>query len=165
MLRKVVIVVVLLAVIAAAAFWFITMPATVSADALGPYSPDLDNGKTMFHAGCCAACHATPNQQDKTKLGGGLGHREVPAHGVAHQDRRDARDRRQEEFIDNLCRKLLAYALGRSLLLSDEETVREMRARLAANGYRFGTLVESVVTSPQFLNRRVDGKPERGNQP
>src|SRR5262249_32634970 len=64
---------VLLAVIAAAAFWFITMPETVSADALGPHSPDLDNGKTMFHAGGCAACHSTPNQEDKTKLGGGLG--------------------------------------------------------------------------------------------
>src|SRR5262249_14050752 len=34
--------------------------------------PDLDNGKTMFYAGGCAACHATPNQEDKTKLGGGL---------------------------------------------------------------------------------------------
>src|SRR5262249_13336554 len=73
MLRKLVIAVVLLAVIAAAAFWFITMPTTVSADALGPYSPDLANGKTMFHAAGCAACHATPNQEDKTKLGGGLG--------------------------------------------------------------------------------------------
>lgn len=73
MLRKLVIVAVLLAVIAAVAFWFITMPETVSADALGPYSPDLDNGKTMFYAGGCAACHATPNQEDKTKLGGGLG--------------------------------------------------------------------------------------------
>src|SRR5262249_9168939 len=73
MLRKLVIVAVLLGVIAAAAFWFITMPETVSADALGPYSPDLDNGKTMFHIGGCAAGHATPNQDDKTKLGGGLG--------------------------------------------------------------------------------------------
>src|SRR5262245_15568236 len=72
MLRKLVMVVVLLAVIAAAAFWFVTMPATVSADALGSYTPDLDNGKTMFYAGGCAACHATPNQEDKTKLGGGL---------------------------------------------------------------------------------------------
>src|SRR5215813_4527645 len=72
MLRKLVIVAVLLAVIAAAAFWFITMPETVSADVLGPYSPDLDNGKIMFHAGGCATCHATPNQEDKTRLGGGF---------------------------------------------------------------------------------------------
>src|SRR5258708_33655717 len=73
MLRKLVMLVVILAVIGAAAFWFITMPATVSADALGSYTPDLDNGKTMFYAGGCASCHATPNQDDKTKLGGGLG--------------------------------------------------------------------------------------------
>ena len=72
MLRKLVMLVVILAVIGAAAFWFITMPATVSADALGSYTPDLDNGKTMFYAGGCASCHATPNQDDKTKLGGGL---------------------------------------------------------------------------------------------
>src|SRR5262245_63953152 len=72
MLRKLVMVVVLLAVIGAAAFWFVTMPTTVSADALGACTPDLDNGKTMFYAGGCAACHATPNQEDKTKLGGGL---------------------------------------------------------------------------------------------
>src|SRR5260221_12904791 len=73
MLRKLVMLVVILAVIGAAAFWFITMPASVSADALGSYTPDLDNGKTMFYAGGCASCHATPNQDDKTKLGGGLG--------------------------------------------------------------------------------------------
>ena len=64
------------------------------------------------------------------------------------------RDRRQDEFVDNLCRKLLAYALGRSLLLSDEATVDDMRTKLKANGYRFGVLVECIVTSPQFLNRR-----------
>jgi hypothetical protein len=64
------------------------------------------------------------------------------------------RDRREEEFIDNLSRKMLAYALGRGLLLSDEELLREMRTKLKANGHRFGVLVESVVTSPQFLNKR-----------
>jgi mono/diheme cytochrome c family protein len=73
MLRKLVILVVVLAVIGAAAFWFITMPATVSASALGPHTANLENGKTMFYAGGCASCHATPNQEDKTRLGGGLG--------------------------------------------------------------------------------------------
>jgi hypothetical protein len=66
------------------------------------------------------------------------------------------RDRREEEFIDNLCRKMLAYALGRGLLLSDEELLREMRTKLKAGGHRFGVLVECIVTSPQFLNRRVE---------
>jgi hypothetical protein len=68
--------------------------------------------------------------------------------------RRYLRERRQEEFVDNLCRKLLAYALGRGLLLSDEPLVEEMRARLTADGYRFGGLIESIVASRQFLNQR-----------
>ena len=37
-----------------------------------PHAPNLANGKTMFHAGGCASCHATPEQDDKTRLGGGL---------------------------------------------------------------------------------------------
>jgi hypothetical protein len=65
---------------------------------------------------------------------------------------------RREEFVDNLCRKLLAYALGRSLLPSDDETLDGMRTRLAAEGGRFGRLVESIVTSPQFRNKRFEGE-------
>jgi mono/diheme cytochrome c family protein len=72
MLRKLAILVAIVAVIGAAVFWLVTMPATVSASALGPHAPDLANGKTMFYAGGCAACHATPNQEDKTRLGGGM---------------------------------------------------------------------------------------------
>jgi len=63
---------------------------------------------------------------------------------------------RREEFVGNLCRKLLAYALGRTLIPSDEATVDAMRARLSADGGRFDALVETVVTSPQFLNKRVE---------
>jgi hypothetical protein len=62
---------------------------------------------------------------------------------------------RQNDFVDNLCRKMLAYSLGRSLMLSDEPTVEQMRTKLAANDYRFASMVESIVTSKQFLNRRV----------
>jgi hypothetical protein len=61
---------------------------------------------------------------------------------------------RQDEFVDNLCRKLLAYGLGRSLLLSDELTIEAMRANLKNNDNRFGQMVETIVTSPQFLKRR-----------
>jgi Protein of unknown function (DUF1585) len=64
------------------------------------------------------------------------------------------RSHRENDFIDNLCRKMLAYALGRSLLLSDEPTIEEMRRELTANGYRSGTLVESIVASSQFLTKR-----------
>src|SRR5262245_2392373 len=73
MLRKLVMLVVALALIGAAAFWYITAPQRVPASALAPHTPNLDNGKAMFLAGGCATCHATPNQADKTKLGGGLG--------------------------------------------------------------------------------------------
>jgi hypothetical protein len=64
------------------------------------------------------------------------------------------RDKRQNDFIDNLCRKLFSYALGRGMLLSDKKTLDEMRTKLAADGYAFGSLVEVIVTSPQFLNKR-----------
>jgi hypothetical protein len=64
------------------------------------------------------------------------------------------RDRRQDDFLDNLCRKLFSYALGRSLLPSDQKALDEMRTRLAADGHAFGSLVEAVVTTPQFLNKR-----------
>jgi mono/diheme cytochrome c family protein len=73
MLRKLAIVVLILAVIGAAVFWFVTIPATVPASALPAYAPNLENGKTMFYAGGCSSCHAIPNQEDKTKVGGGLG--------------------------------------------------------------------------------------------
>src|SRR5207253_9663259 len=68
------------------------------------------------------------------------------------------RDKRQEEFVDNLCRKLLAYALGRSLLPGDDDLVHDLKARLAADGYRFGGLVEGIVTSPQFRTKRGGGE-------
>ncbi|MBI4658825.1 MAG: DUF1592 domain-containing protein [Verrucomicrobia bacterium] len=72
------------------------------------------------------------------------------------------RQRRQDDFLENLCRKLLSYALGRTLLLSDDATIQLMRAKLSANDHRFGTLVESIVTSPQFLNRRDQEDPRTG---
>jgi hypothetical protein len=64
------------------------------------------------------------------------------------------RGHREKEFIDNLCRKLLSYGLSRSLLLSDEPLIEDMRIKLASNGYRFESLVESIVTSRQFLTMR-----------
>ena len=62
--------------------------------------------------------------------------------------------KRQNNYIDNLCRKLLSYSLGRALLLSDEPLIEKMETRLAANEYRFDSLVETIVSSPQFLNKR-----------
>jgi mono/diheme cytochrome c family protein len=64
------------------------------------------------------------------------------------------REHRQSDFLDNLSRKLLAYALGRSLILSDEPLIEDMRNKLTADGYRFTPLIEAIVTSPQFRNKR-----------
>lgn len=65
------------------------------------------------------------------------------------------REDRQDNFIDNLCRKLLAFALNRSLEMPDNALVDQMKANLVSGNYRFSTLVETIVQSPQFLNRRA----------
>jgi len=65
-----------LLVVAIGAFWILTLPETVTASALLPYTPNVDNGRTMFNVGGCASCHAVPNTDpdkvDRTRLGGGL---------------------------------------------------------------------------------------------
>jgi Protein of unknown function (DUF1588)/Protein of unknown function (DUF1585) len=62
------------------------------------------------------------------------------------------KDRRQD-FERNLCRKFLGYALGRSVILSDEPLVEEMQKKLRAER-RFSVLFETVVLSPQFRQQR-----------
>ncbi len=63
-------------------------------------------------------------------------------------------EEREAEYLENLSRKLFAYALGRTLIPSDDPTVAEMVEKLSMNGYRFSSLIESIVTSRQFLNKR-----------
>jgi len=72
MLRKFAAAAAIAVVLAFGVFWVVTIPATVPASALAPRTPDLANGKTIFFAGGCASCHATPDQDDKTRLGGGF---------------------------------------------------------------------------------------------
>jgi len=61
---------------------------------------------------------------------------------------------RQDDFLDTFCRKMLAYALGRNPVLSDESTLEQMRADLENHDYRFGKMIETIVLSPQFRNVR-----------
>ena len=72
MLRKLFLLAIAAIFVGVIVFWLLTIPATVPASALGPHTPNLDNGKEMFNAGGCASCHAVPKQDDRTKLGGGL---------------------------------------------------------------------------------------------
>ena len=60
---------------------------------------------------------------------------------------------RMQEFERNLCRKVLGYALGRSVLLSDQPLLEEMENKLRADP-RFSVLLEAVVLSPQFRRQR-----------
>ena len=73
MLRRLVVLALIAAVVGFGVFWVVTIPATVPASALASHTPNLDNGKTLFLIGGCASCHATPGQDDKIKLGGGVG--------------------------------------------------------------------------------------------
>ena len=61
-----------LALIAAAAFYVLTIPSPAVKGPLPARTTDLANGEALFHAGGCASCHATPDQDDKRRLGGGL---------------------------------------------------------------------------------------------
>jgi mono/diheme cytochrome c family protein len=72
MLRKFIVVALVAGLLGLAALWFLTVPQSVPASALGAHTPDLANGKTIFTAGGCVSCHAVPKAEDKTRLGGGL---------------------------------------------------------------------------------------------
>jgi mono/diheme cytochrome c family protein len=73
-MKRVVLALLVLAIAGVVAFWFLTSPDRQSAglEAIPAGRPDLANGRTMFYAGGCASCHATPEQDDKTRLGGGF---------------------------------------------------------------------------------------------
>ncbi len=58
---------------------------------------------------------------------------------------------RRQDFLGQFCRKLLGYALGRSVQLSDQPLLDEL---VAIEGNRIGDLVEHIVLSPQFRNGR-----------
>jgi mono/diheme cytochrome c family protein len=72
MMKKLFVLIAACAVLGLAPFWFLTLPQTVTAAALGAHRPDIANGRTMFQIGGCASCHAVPKQEDRTRLGGGL---------------------------------------------------------------------------------------------
>ena len=120
----------------------------------------------------CAACHARfdsfglafetfdPVGRPRTS---DLGGRAVDARatfpgGVEGEGlagvRQYIRDHREQDFVRGFVSKLLAYALGRSLAISDDPLIRDVGSKLASSGSRFETIIESIVTSRQFLNKR-----------
>jgi hypothetical protein len=120
----------------------------------------------------CAACHARFDSFGLVFEGyGPVGERrskdlagravdasaEFPGglHGAGFEDlQKYIRERREKDFVENLSRMLLAYGLNRSWVFSGDVLVERLSAGVGASGNRFGALVEGIVTSPQFVNRR-----------
>jgi hypothetical protein len=63
-------------------------------------------------------------------------------------------EQRREDFLRQFCKKLLGYALGRSVQLSDQPLLDLALAKLQENEYRVSTVMELIVTSPQFREIR-----------
>lgn len=77
--------------------------------------------------------------------------------GIGIEGLRDyIRRQRENDFVECFCRKLLAYGLGRSLQLSDETAIMEMKSLLAAENHRIEDAVQWIVTSKAFLNKRTE---------
>ncbi len=64
--------------------------------------------------------------------------------------------KRLDDFLETLCRRFLGYALGRSVQLSDQPLLDDMKSALEHNNYRPSVLFEQVVLSPQFRQQRGD---------
>ena len=64
---------------------------------------------------------------------------------------------RRDSFVYQFCKKLLGYALGRAVQLSDKSLIDEMMLRLSETDYHFSVLIETIVSSDQF--REIRGKP------
>lgn len=66
---------------------------------------------------------------------------------------RDVLLRRKDEFLNNFSRKLLGYALGRSLNRFDECVIKDGVKAMEADGDKPGALIESIVLSAPFEYR------------
>jgi len=71
---------------------------------------------------------------------------------------------RRDDFVRQFCRKLLGYALGRSVQLSDEPLLDEMQSRLAAHDFRISVAIEAIVISPQFRMIRTTDELAQADQ-
>lgn len=64
--------------------------------------------------------------------------------------------KRREAFVRQFCRKLLGYALGRAVQLSDEPLLAAMQEELREKNYDASLAVEKIVVSRQF--REIRGR-------
>lgn len=80
--------------------------------------------------------------------------------GTQVEGAEDLRDylltKKHDVVLRQFCRKLLGYALGRSVRLSDKPLLTEMQRQLQLHEYGFNTAVETIVLSKQF--REIRGR-------
>ncbi len=62
----------------------------------------------------------------------------------------------QSAFVRQFSKKLLGYALGRAVQLSDEPLLSDIQTRLATDGYRVASAIDMIVASRQF--REIRGR-------
>jgi hypothetical protein len=60
-----------------------------------------------------------------------------------------------DQYVRAVTEKLLIYALGRGLDYYDMPAVRKIASDLEAEGYRWSSLIQSVVATDQFRKRRA----------
>ena len=127
----------------------------------------------------CARCHqrvdpfgfalegfdAIGRARSKDAAGLGIDTRTVLPGGVSVDGLNGLRDylltRRQDDFLRQFSRKLLGYALGRAVQLSDKPLLDAMVARLKTGEGRVGGALELIVLSSQF--REVRGRDFKTN--
>ena len=61
---------------------------------------------------------------------------------------------RRSDFLEQFCRKLLGFAVGRTVELSDQPLIDAMVQELEENSFRFLAAVETIVRSKQFRYHR-----------
>jgi hypothetical protein len=64
-----------------------------------------------------------------------------------------------DQFVRNVTEKLLTYSLGRGLERFDRPTVDTISRQVAANNYKFSSLVLEVVKSTPFRMKTADASP------
>lgn len=61
---------------------------------------------------------------------------------------------KRDAVLNQFCRKLLGYSLGRAVMLSDKPLLAAMQAQLRSHDFHFSTAVETILRSKQFREIR-----------
>jgi hypothetical protein len=74
-------------------------------------------------------------------------------------------EQKRDVVLRQFCRKLLGYALGRTVMLSDKPLLEEMMAHLRERDFRFSAAVETIVQSRQFREIRGQNMTDEESSP